>query len=499
MTVEDIIRGESKKVEFKQELPKKSEKYIKTVVAYANTQGGKLLFGVVDDTREIIGIDESILFQTMDSIASAISDSCEPQIIPEIEPYTIDGKTIIVVTVSPEPHRPYFLKAKGKMNGTYVRVAGTTRIASPEKIKELEMEGAKISWDELACVGYTVTENAIKKLCRDMNTRRKAMQEQKNKNEKLPAVTRTNLENWKVLRKNSDRYIASNAFVLLTSDFFQFSKTQCAVFKGTDRSVFLDKRTYDGPLYEQIDEAVNFVLRNIRLGARIDGVQRKEFYELPVEAIREMIINAHCHRLMTEESCIQVAIYDDRLEVTSPGGLYNGLTFEEALQGHSKLRNRAIANIFSQIGLIEAWGTGLQRIQSSARAYGLPEPEFIEMPESFRVNLFRQALPTEKQSANGEKLKEHQSDVGKMSEERRKNVGKMSEENNIYDPRLNPLQNKIIEMLLLDPHMTAIKLAEEIGISSRGIERNIKILKEQNILIRRGSNKGGYWEVIQVK
>ena len=83
------------------------------------------------------------------------------------------------------------------MNGTYVRVAGTTRLASPEKIKELEMEGAKISWDELACVGYTVTENAIKKLCRDMNTRRKAMQEQKNKNEKLPAVTRTNLENWK--------------------------------------------------------------------------------------------------------------------------------------------------------------------------------------------------------------------------------------------------------------------------------------------------------------
>ena len=91
--------------------------------------------------------------------------------------------------------------------------------------------------------------------------------------------------------------------------------------------------------------------------------------------------------------CVQVAIYDDRLEVTSPGGLYNGLTFEEALQGHSRLRNRAVANVFRQIGLVEAWGTGLQRIQNAAKEYELPEPEFIEMPESFRVNLYRNLLP----------------------------------------------------------------------------------------------------------
>ena len=96
-----------------------------------------------------------------------------------------------------------------------------------------------------------------------------------------------------------------------------------------------------------------------------------------MDAIREMIVNAECHRNMTDESCVQVAIYDDRLEVTSPGGLYNGLTFEEAMGGHSKLRNRAIANVFSQIGLIEAWGTGLQRIQNAAREYGLRDVFFV--------------------------------------------------------------------------------------------------------------------------
>ncbi|MBP5640020.1 MAG: putative DNA binding domain-containing protein [Victivallales bacterium] len=392
MTYETIVYGESKNTEFKEMLPNNSEKYTKTVIAYANSQGGKLIFGVIDETREIVGIDESILFHTMDSIANAISDCCEPQIVPDIEPCMINGKTVVVVTVSPEPHRPYYLKSKGKERGTYIRVGGTTRAASLEKIKELEMEGARISWDELTCVGFPVSEKAIEKLCRDMNRYRKEMQKRKELKNKLPKVTKTNLEDWNLLKKTADGYLASNAFALLTSSFFPFAKTQCAVFKGTDRAFFLDKREYIGPIYKQIDEAEDFVLRNIRLGVQIDGLIRHETYELPPEAIREMIVNAHCHRNMTDESCVQVAIFDDRLEVTSPGGLYNGLTFEEAMHGHSKLRNRTIANVFNQMGLIEAWGTGLQRIRDAATEYGLLKPEFIEMPDMFRVNLYRKSL-----------------------------------------------------------------------------------------------------------
>ena len=111
---------------------------------------------------------------------------------------------------------------------------------------------------------------------------------------------------------------------------------------------------------------------------------RKEKYELPPEAIREMIINAHCHRNILDESCIQVAIYDDRLEVTSPGGLYNGLTYEEVMNGHSKIRNKGIANIFSQMGLIEAWGSGIKRILNAAEKYGLPKPRIQEISEKGR-------------------------------------------------------------------------------------------------------------------
>ena len=125
MTIEEIVCGESKNVEFKVMLPKDSEKYTKTVVAFANTQGGQLIIGIDDETRQVVGVDNDSVFRVMDSIANAVSDSCTPQIVPDIAFQTIEGKTVVVATVAPGVNRPYYLKAKGKEKGTYVRVAGT--------------------------------------------------------------------------------------------------------------------------------------------------------------------------------------------------------------------------------------------------------------------------------------------------------------------------------------------------------------------------------------
>ena len=472
-----IFSGESKNIEYKVTLPDKSEKYMKTIVAFANTQGGKLIVGVDDKTHEIVGVETEILFQLMDGIANAISDSCMPQIIPDIEPQTIDGKTVIIVSVEAGKNRPYYLKSKGKENGTYIRVAGTSRQAFPEKIRELEMEGARISWDELTCVGYPVSENVTEKLCREI----KSFREKAGMTEH--SVKKEQLINWKILKQSEGQLLATNAYALLTSDYFPFSKTQCAVFKGTDRAVFLDKREFTGPIYTQIEEAVDFVLRNIRLGATIDGLVRKEKYELPPEAIREMIINAHCHRNLLDESCIQVAVYDDRLEVTSPGGLYNGLTYEEVMNGHSKIRNKAIANIFSQMGLVEAWGSGVKRILNAAKEYGLPEPKFQEFDNMFRVELFRNSLPMTSENKH----------IGETSEKHRRNIGETSEKHGIVE--LNSTQQEIVKLLLENNQLSAAKLAEKIGVASRNIESNIKKLKEFGILVRHGSPKNGYWEV----
>ncbi len=488
MAKDELFSGESKNVEYKVAVPDKSEKYMKTVVAFANTQGGRLVIGVDDKTHRAVGVDSNSLFPIMDALANAISDSCEPQIIPDIEPQTVDGKTVIVITVEAGKNRPYYIKSKGKEKGTYIRVAGTSRTAYPEKIRELEMEGARISWDELTCVGYEVTEEATRRLCCDIeNFRKKAGLSEHE-------VRKEQLFNWKILKKSDDEVLASNAYVLLTSDYFPFSKTQCAVFKGTDRTVFLDKREYTGPIYKQIESAVDFVLRNIRLGATIDGLVRRENYELPVEAIREMIINAHCHRNLLDESCIQVAVYDDRLEVTSPGGLYNGLTYEEVMSGHSKIRNKLIANIFSQMGLVEAWGSGIRRILSVAKEYELPIPAVEVFDDMFRVNLFRNV----QDNGNNSGFRDNFGVNG--GENFGDNFGVNGGDKTfvVKDGRkVTDTQQKILDCIAEDKYISAKRIAEKIGVSGRTVENNIKKMKESEILVRHGSPKFGCWEIVE--
>ncbi|MBQ7501161.1 putative DNA binding domain-containing protein [bacterium] len=470
---EVFFSAESENTEFKVQLPKDSAKYIKSVIAFANTQGGRLIIGVDDKTRRIVGIDGDVLFKTMDDIANAVSDSCVPQIVPRIEPKTVDGKNIIAVTVSPGPNRPYYLKSKGKESGTFIRTAGTSRPASADKIKELEMEGRRVSWDEQLCMGFEVTENAVRKLCGDVLKYR-----DKAGLTKL-ALSEAQLVSWKLLRRNGSSFLASNAFALLVSDVFPFSKTQCAVFKGADRAVFLDKREFSGPVYEQIEQAVNFVMRNIRLGAVVEGAIRKEAYELPEAAVREAVVNAHCHRSFTEESCVQIAVYENRLEVTSPGGLYNGLTLKEALSGHSRLRNKVLANLLNQMGLVEAWGSGIGRIIRASDAYGLPEPEFVEYDSMFRVNIFRSS-PYE--TLDGSR--------------RKKSAAVRRSEN----PRLpvNETRGRILKIIGDDNNISAAKIAEVLSLSVRSVEKHLRELREAGLLLRHGPARGGYWEIVSL-
>lgn len=153
------------------------------------------------------------------------------------------------------------------------------------------------------------------------------------------------------------------------------STIQCAVFKGTTRTVFLDRRNYEGPLWEQVDEAVQFVLRNIRMGSRLEGVYRQDIYELPPDSIRELIVNAVMNCSYIQTSNIQVAIYDDRLEITSPGRLLPGVTIDLMKEGFSKIRNRSLANAFAYMNLVEAWGSGIPKLMQAMQEYGLREPD----------------------------------------------------------------------------------------------------------------------------
>ncbi len=203
-----------------------------------------------------------------------------------------------------------------------------------------------------------------------------------------------------------------------------------------------------------------------------------------------MIINAHCHRNLLDESCIQVAIYDDRLEVTSPGGLYNGLTYEEVMKGHSKIRNKLIANIFSQMGLVEAWGSGIRRIIGAAREYGLPEPTVEVFDDMFRVNLYRIA----QENGNGNNFGVNGGEnFGVNGGDKFGDKAHISKNGH----KLTDTQKKILDCITEDKYISAKKIAEKIGMSGRTVENNIKKMKTAEILVRHGSPKSGYWEIVE--
>lgn len=168
MAEDKLFSGESKNIEYKVTVPEKSEKYMKTVVAFANGRGGKIVFGIDDKTLDIVGMDVDNIYKTMDAITNAISDACEPAIRPDVALQTVKDKTVIVVEILPGAQRPYYIKSQGMVDGTYVRVSGTTRHVEGYMLKELILEGQNRYFDSEICQNMPVSDSEIEKLCKSM-------------------------------------------------------------------------------------------------------------------------------------------------------------------------------------------------------------------------------------------------------------------------------------------------------------------------------------------
>jgi len=206
MTLDEIKEGESNNVEFKVQLPDDNKKYMKTIIAYANTSGGKIIIGVDDVTKEVVGVDPSSVFKIMDKIVNAVSDICVPQIVPDITFQTIEGKCIVQVEIYPGQNRPYYIRSQGKENGTYIRVAGTSRPVDEAILKDLEYQGAGKSFDEVVNVEADYNEEDALRLC--SNIRRRIAESKEIPISKVREITVVNLENWADLPSHKRIYIA---------------------------------------------------------------------------------------------------------------------------------------------------------------------------------------------------------------------------------------------------------------------------------------------------
>jgi len=485
LTIEEILAGESKNVEFKENLPEKSIKYMKSVVAFANGTGGKIIFGIADKTKEVIGFDKEDVFRKMDAIANAVSDSCEPAIIPDITLQTVDGKTIIVVEVSGGRQRPYYIKALGKEGGVYVRVAGTTRPADEYMIKELMFEGSNRYFDQALCTGLNVTDEDIDALCKAM--KEQAIKNAHNEEQKASVkdVGRQQLRSWGVLIERDGKDYPSNAYAILTGCGGLHVATQCGVFKGTTKEVFVDRREYTGPIWEQIEEAFQFVLRNIHLGATIVGIYRQDVYEIPPDAIRELIINAAVHRSYLDHGNIQVAVYDNRLEITSPGKLPMGQTLERMKEGYSQIRNEALAYAFSYMNLIEHWGSGIPRIIGKVKAAGLREPEFIGGEVDLRINIYRGQIDDVSGDNNADKVPDSAGIVPDSANMMPDNADKVPD--TIERLPDNEQERKIYQYVLENGFITTSMVAELLEVKQRRARAVLQDMVEGNYLRKEGA------------
>ncbi|MCD8023832.1 MAG: hypothetical protein LUF30_12965 [Lachnospiraceae bacterium] len=213
---------------------------------------------------------------------------------------------------------------------------------------------------------------------------------------RLKKIGKNQLLSYKLIVEENNRYFATNGYQLLDGklDDYPDAIVQCAVFKGISRNVFITRKEFRGSIDEQVESAYAFVLEHIDMGARISGLVRDDIYELPIRTIREIITNAVCHRSYLASGKVQVALFDDRLEVTSPGMLDSDLTIEQMKQGLSRIRNRGIAEVFAYMHMIEGWGSGIPNMFADAENYGLPEPFLEDRGSDFRVNVYRSHLKT---------------------------------------------------------------------------------------------------------
>ncbi|CCB86253.1 ATP-binding protein [Parachlamydia acanthamoebae] len=373
MIEEYLSQNESKTVEFKENTRSLSG-IVKTVVAFANTSGGVLLIGVKDKTKEIVGVPNSL--HEEERIANAVSDSVAPLIIPDIEIHAYRDRELIIIRV-PHAAGPFYLKSEGSKNGVYIRFGSTNRIADDEMLNSLKLFSENRAYDELPSPKGVLDKEAIEKAFAIVK--------------KYP--TKKQLEALNILTEHLGKSINTNGGTLLFGlnrlTLFPDALIRCARFKGITKEKIIDSQEITSSLPFAIGEVLAFIEKNTSIESVIGKIHRQDIPEYPPLALREAVINAVLHSDYSIKGCyIQIAIFDDRIEFTNPGGLPFGQTIQKALMGFSKLRNRVIGRVFKELKLIEQWGSGLQRIIAVCEKEGLNIPLIEEHNNQFRLTLY---------------------------------------------------------------------------------------------------------------
>ena len=377
MSISEYLKSEEgKTLEFKQDLSS-PRKMLKTLVAFANTAGGRIIIGLEDKTRRPLGIENPL--EEEERLCNLIADSISPRLVPNVELTTVDGKTLLVVEVFLSNSRPHYLRAEGPDAGVYVRLGSTTRQADRELIAELRRSAEGISFDEMPMVDLSVDDI-------DLKAAQDAFADVRKLDEQV-------LLTLKLLARHQNRLVPTKGAILLfgkeRTRHFPDAWIQCGRFFGTTKLDIFDHIDIEAPLPQAVDEVILFLKKHAFRGADLSQVRRRDVWSIPLGILREVIINACVHADFSQRGApIRIVFLDDRIEVESMGILLPGLTIEDMKQGASRIRNPVIARVFKELHLIEQWGTGVRRIFAEAQELGLPEPKIEELALRLRFTIF---------------------------------------------------------------------------------------------------------------
>ena len=337
----------------------------KEIVAFANTNGGTIYIGV-QDSGEIVGLDNADF--VMQQISNSLRDSIRPDVsmFTNIELMEEDNKFFIKLTVSQGTKKPYYLSDKGlKPAGVYVRSGTTSAPASEDAI----------------CMMIKMTDG-------DSFEANRSLLQELTFNTLNDELLKRGLEFTEVQMKNLGILSSDNIYTnmgLLVSDQCKHS-IKFAIFQGTDKLIFKDRKELGGSLFTQLTDAYKTIDFYNSTKATFHDLLRTDERDYQEDAVREALLNAIVHRDYSFSGSTFINLYSDRLEIISLGGLVSGLSLEAAMLGASQTRNEKLASLFYRMKLIEAYGTGISKIISCYK--GLPvQPKFENVEGAFRVTL----------------------------------------------------------------------------------------------------------------
>jgi predicted HTH transcriptional regulator len=290
---------------------------------------------------------------------------------------TVADRTLLVVNVGLSNRRPHFVKKLGQRGGTFVRLGASNRQADEDLIRDLKRGTNDQFFDQLPVITQTPDDLDVEALEQML---------------KRP-ITLEALRTLGLVTQDQGRWVPTYGGVLLAGKerehVFPLAYVQCARFRGEQRLDIFDRIEVHEHLPLAVDKVMDFLKRHAFLTAEFGDVRRRDVWSIPIDAIREVVINALVHASYSAKgSPIRVAFCDDRIEVDSPGGLMPGITVEDMIRGTSSIRNPTLARVFAEMGLIEQWGTGIPGVFSAVATDGLPAPEITELPKALRFTVY---------------------------------------------------------------------------------------------------------------